>query len=76
MKIVKMHEAKSQLSKLVKDSVNGIDVFLASGNTVMVQLVPTKTKRTPGYLKGKIKVADDFDAPLPDEILDDFGVNG
>ena len=71
-----MHEAKSQLSKLVKDSVNGTDVFLASGNTLMVQLVPMKTKRIPGYLKGKIKVADNFDAPLPDEILDGFGVNG
>jgi len=41
----------------------------------MAWLVPYKPKRpvrSPGYLKGKIKVADDFNAQLPDEVLDAF----
>jgi antitoxin (DNA-binding transcriptional repressor) of toxin-antitoxin stability system len=40
-----------------------------------VKLVPLKQsqpKRTPGFLKGKIKIAADFDAPLPQDWLDDF----
>jgi uncharacterized protein YbaP (TraB family) len=41
----------------------------------MARLVRYRAKspvRSPGYLKGKIRVADDFDAPLPDDILDAF----
>ena len=78
MIIVKMHEAKTQLSRLVKEVQAGEDVVIASGNKRMAKLVPyapLKPIRLAGYLKGRIKVADDFDATLPDEILDAFGCN-
>jgi prevent-host-death family protein len=78
MTIVKMHEAKSQLSRLVKDVHDGEEVIIARGNKRVAKLVPyaeTKPIRKPGYLKGKLTVADDFDAPLPDEILEAFGCN-
>ena len=39
----------------------------------MARLVPMHVgERKPGRLKGKIKIAPDFDAPLPDDVLDDY----
>ena len=76
MTIVKMHEAKTQLSRLVKEVQNGEEVVIARGNICLARLVPyatVKPIRKAGYLKGKIRVADDFDAPLPDDILESFG---
>jgi len=78
MTVVKMHDAKSQLSRLVKEVQDGEEVVIASGNKRVARLVPyatTKPIRKPGYLKGKISIADDFDAPLPEEILEAFGCN-
>jgi hypothetical protein len=40
-----------------------------------VAYIPKKQSRKPGYLKGKIRIADDFDAPLPEELLNAFGCN-
>jgi antitoxin (DNA-binding transcriptional repressor) of toxin-antitoxin stability system len=48
---------------------------LAKAGKSLVKLVPlekAKTTRTPGFLKGKIKISADFDAPLPKDWLDDF----
>ncbi len=52
---VNIHEAKTNLSKLIKKVVNGEEVVIAKG---------TKPKRKLGTAKGKIKIAADFDAPL------------
>jgi prevent-host-death family protein len=75
MKIVNMHEAKTHFSKLV-DSVNhgGDSVLIAISGRPVAKLVPIskKPERKFGVLKGKIKIAKDFDAPLSDEILADF----
>ncbi len=38
----------------------------------LVPIKPVKSARTPGFLKGKIKIAADFDAPLRDDLLDAF----
>ncbi|HBA89068.1 MAG TPA: type II toxin-antitoxin system prevent-host-death family antitoxin [Geobacter sp.] len=76
MTVVKMHEAKTQLSRLVEEVNGGGEVVIARGNMRIAKLVPyttTKRARKPGYLKGKIKIAADFDAPLPEEIVDGFG---
>ena len=76
MTIVKMHEAKTQLSRLVEEVNGGEEVVIARGNKRIAKLVPytsAKPARKPGFLKGKIKVAADFDAPLPEEIVDSFG---
>ena len=78
MTVVKMHDAKSQLSRLVKEVQEGEEVVIASGNKRVARLVPyaaTKPVRKPGYLKGKIRIAGDFDAPLPEDILEAFGCN-
>jgi prevent-host-death family protein len=79
MTIVKMHEAKTQLSRLVEEVQSGGEVIISRGVRPVARLVPYLLKneeiRKPGYLKGRIRIADDFDAPLPEEILDAFGSN-
>lgn len=75
MHIVNIHEAKTQFSKLVESAINGEETIIAKSGKPVAKLVPIsleKPKRRLGVLKGKIKIADDFDAPLPDDILSSF----
>jgi prevent-host-death family protein len=75
MVIVNTHEAKTNLSRLLDEVQEGEDIVIARGNKPLARLVPYsggKAARKPGWLKGKIRVADDFDAPLPDEVIDSF----
>jgi prevent-host-death family protein len=77
MTVVNTHEAKTNLSRLLDDVQEGEEIIIARGNKPMARLVPfraNKTVRKPGYLKGKIRIADDFDAPLPEDILESFEV--
>ena len=74
-KIVNMHAAKTTLSRLVADAVAGDEVILAKAGKPLVKLVPVEAKKKPrklGIWKGKGWIADDFDAPLPDDLLDQF----
>jgi prevent-host-death family protein len=71
MAVVNTHEAKTNRSRFLDEVQEGEEVVIARGNKPMARLVPFNTKRPvrrPGYLKGKIRVAEDFDAPLPDEV--------
>jgi prevent-host-death family protein len=74
MQTVNIHQAKTQFSKLVDAAMHGEEVIIAKAGKPAVKLVPfTKAEpRKLGVLKGKIKIAKDFDAPLPDNILEDF----
>lgn len=71
---VNMHEAKTELSKLVERALAGEDVVIARAGVPVVRLVPVARsgQRTLGQWRGKVKLADDFDAPLPEEILADW----
>jgi len=72
---VNIFEAKTQLSKLVEKAEKGEDVIIARAGkpvALLTQLKPEKPKIRFGGLKGKIWIADDFDAPLPDKILAEF----
>jgi prevent-host-death family protein len=72
---VNIFEAKTQLSKLIQIVENGGDVIIArAGKPVakLTRLEPPKRMIRYGLLKGRIHVADDFDAPLPDAILAEF----
>lgn len=63
MQVVNMHQAKTQLSKLVEKTQNGEDVIIAKAGKPVAKLVAYKEKfkpRKPGALKGKIFVPDDF----------------
>ena len=78
MQIINIHEAKTQFSKLIDAVSNGEEIVIARAGKPTAKLVPikqNKQKRQPGALKGKIKIAVDFDAPLPDDIVAGFEGN-
>ncbi len=68
MRAVKVHEAKSKLSKLITRACRGEEIIIVRGATPVVRLVPigaVKGQRQPGALRGKLRVGPDFFAPLP-----------
>jgi prevent-host-death family protein len=63
---INIHEAKTHLSRLVEDVAGGSEVLIAKGGRAMARLVPLRrddTPRKPGLLKGKLRIADDFERP-------------
>jgi prevent-host-death family protein len=72
MPVIKIHHAKSNLSRLIKKASAGEEVIIARGDTPVARLVPfgvAKGKRQPGSLKGKLHVGPEFFTPLPPEEL-------
>lgn len=71
--IVNTHEAKTHLSSLLEQVSAGQEIVIAKAGKPVAKLVPILGKGiTLGFLKGKIRVADDFDEPLSEEVLDTF----
>lgn len=71
MHTVNIHEAKTHFSKLIETVGRGEEIVIAKAGKPVARLVPVepaKTERKPGALKGKMHVADDFDAPLSDAV--------
>jgi len=68
IKLVNMHEAKSQLSRLVQDVLNGNRVRIARNGKPVVELkiIDDDVIRVPGTMAGKIWVSEDFDDYTPD----------
>lgn len=70
---VGVHEAKTHLSRLLQQVADGDDVEITNRGRVMARLVgPEPDGPRFDTDRGRIWVADDFDAPLPEEILQDF----
>jgi prevent-host-death family protein len=75
MKAVNTHEAKTHLSRLLRRVAAGEEITIANRGVPVARLVPVpmeKPVRKLGIYGDTIKIADDFDAPLPSEILDAF----
>jgi prevent-host-death family protein len=75
MRTVNIHAAKTHLSRLVDDAAQGEEIVIAKAGKPVARLVALTDSRPPrrlGGLRGKIKIPEDFDAPLPDDILDAF----
>jgi prevent-host-death family protein len=68
---VNIHEAKTHLSKLIERTGEGETIIIAKAGKpkVMLTPVPSPAPRRPGRFSGKIVMADDFDEPLPGEVL-------
>ncbi len=69
--IVNIHEAKTQFSKLIVRVKQGEEIIIAMAGKPVAKLVPIKPNVKPrksGSAKGKIKIADNFNAPLPNDI--------
>ncbi len=72
-----LYEAKTQLSRLVEEAANGAEIVIAKAGTPMARLVPIEAvARQPGRLKGQVWIAEDFDEPLPDDVLAAFEGRG
>ena len=70
---VNMHEAKTTLSRLVDRVAEGEEIVIARNGEPVALLLPFKpAARRPGRLKGRIRMAADFDAPLPAAVLKAF----
>lgn len=74
-KTVNVHEAKTHLSRLLEQVRQGEEVTIAKAGKPVARLVAVHQKpkrRKPGGAKGTLSYAEDFDAPLPDEVLKSF----
>jgi prevent-host-death family protein len=73
---VNLYEAKTHLSELVERAAAGEEIVIAKAGKPRARLVPVeeaRPERRPGRAKGRIRIAPDFDAPLPGDIADAFG---
>jgi prevent-host-death family protein len=75
MKTVNVHEAKTHLSRLLKRVAAGEDVVIAKAGRPVARLVPVAPpvgERVLGSERGKFVVPEDFNAPLPEDLLVEF----
>lgn len=73
MDSVNVHQAKTQLSRLLERVERGEEIVIARNGRPVAKIVPlAREPRKPGSLKGLIRMSDDFDDPLPDAILASF----
>jgi len=73
-KLLNLYEAKTQLSSLVEEAAAGAEIIIAKAGRPKAKLVAFRetARRRPGRGKGRVWIADDFDAPLPQPLLDAF----
>ncbi len=72
---VNIHDAKTHFSELVNAAAKGQEIIIAKAGVPaarLVALAPSQNVRHFGSLKGKITFRDDFNDPLPDDMLDAF----
>jgi prevent-host-death family protein len=73
---VNIHQAKTHLSRLLQRVAAGEEVTIARAGVPVARLVAVEVKpgklRPLGMDRGRIWIADDFDAPLPDDLLKEF----
>ncbi len=72
---VNIYEAKTHFSKLVARVLAGEEIVVARAGQPLIKLVaitPASPKRMSGSLAGKVHIRDDFDDPLPEDLLEAF----
>jgi prevent-host-death family protein len=70
-----VHEAKTNLSRLLERVAAGEEVVIAKAGVPVARLVPARRpagERPLGFEKGRVFIPDDFDAPLPEDVLRTF----
>ncbi len=74
-KTINIHEAKTHFSKLLTRVRAGEEIVIAKAGKPVARLIPigqVSKNRIPGSAKGKVVLADEFDAPLSESILNTF----
>lgn len=72
---VNVHEAKTNLSRLLARVAGGEEIIIAKAGKPVARLIPVlkrASSRVAGSAKGKVFIAGDFDAPLPESVLKAF----
>jgi prevent-host-death family protein len=72
---VNIYDAKTRLSQLVDKAAAGEDVVVSRNGKPLVRITALAVGKRPvkfGVLRGKVKIASDFDAPLPNDVLAEF----
>jgi prevent-host-death family protein len=76
MQMINIHAAKTQRSRLVDEAASGKEIIIARAGKPVAKLVPlapaSVQRRVLGRLAGQLAVPQDFDAPLPSDVLDAF----
>jgi prevent-host-death family protein len=75
MTTVNIHDAKTNLSRLLEEVAAGAEVVIARAGKPIARLVPFEAAPRPkllGLLAGQIEMPEDFDAPLPPDVIADF----
>ncbi|TXF11866.1 type II toxin-antitoxin system Phd/YefM family antitoxin [Pelomicrobium methylotrophicum] len=75
MRTVNIHEAKTHLSRLVEAAAEGEEIVIAKAGRPVARLVPAVRpvrRRRLGWFRGRFTVPEDFDAPLPEDVLAGF----
>jgi prevent-host-death family protein len=72
---VNMHEAKTHLSRLVERVEAGEEIVISRAGRPVARMIAVRAaagSRSPGRLRGRIRMSDDFDASLPDGLATAF----
>ena len=75
MEVINTHEAKTHLSRLLERVANGEEFIIAKAGKPLARLVGFRGEeqdRTGGHWRGLVRVGQDFDDSLPDEISAPF----
>lgn len=72
MRVVNIREARALLSRLITAVQQGEEVIITRAGRPVARLVPLRKPRKLGVLAGRMTIPEDFDAPLPGEILSMF----
>ena len=74
---VSLYDAKTHLSQLVERAAKGEEIVICKNGTPTARLMPLPSRgerRKPAGALGNVTIGPDFDAPLPDELLSEFGM--
>ncbi|MBK7404597.1 MAG: type II toxin-antitoxin system Phd/YefM family antitoxin [Phycisphaerales bacterium] len=77
MEIINTHEAKTHLSRLLDRAAKGEEFIIAKAGKPVARLIGYREEaaaRTGGQWKGLVRIGPDFDAPLPPDIAEAFGM--
>ena len=73
---VNIHDAKTHFSRLIERVLLGEEIVIAKAGRPVAKLVPITPEardRRPGSAKGEFIVPPDLDAPLPDDVITEWG---
>ncbi|MEK6815637.1 MAG: type II toxin-antitoxin system Phd/YefM family antitoxin [Nitrospirota bacterium] len=72
---INIHEAKTHLSRYVEEAAQGKEIIIAKAGKPVARITPlaaAKVTRKLGLLDGKARIPDDFNTPLPDDLIAEF----